>query len=394
MTKQESLTAKDRTPPQGVQNAARKALEWKAKYGDAVKGGTQVGWTRARQLAKGEPLSEDTIKRMAQFFARHDGNQKIDDPKNKNKPWRDNGKVAYMLWGSDAGKSWSTMMWNRIKKERDEPKKTKKEAIIDHKKPKLNPTVWNEDERLRDDIKNLILEPIFKVLKNNNVPFNDIYSINLVGSMASKRYRPDSDLDIHIMLKPSKEWRVDSLVEELEKQIINYIPGTKHPIEYYIEPHDSLKEYMFNYDVINDEWISRKEELYIDLEYYRALIREKIRDFNDLIFELDSDLIDFEDIKYFANEKDPETRAKLKRKINEIEMDMQKIKKSFDEVKEDRRRDYSDDSMGNITFKFLQKYNLLKRMRKISKLLDDGFQVSDIKKAKESFNALRERLGL
>jgi len=163
-------------------------------------------------------------------------------------------------------------------------------------------------------------------------------------------------------------------------------------LEYFIEPYDSLKEYMFNYDIINDKWISRKEDLYIDIEYYRELIREKIRDFNDLLFELDSDVIDYEDIKYFADEKDPDTRKKLKRKITEIEDDMLKIRAEYEQIKTDRQTDYSDDDIGNITFKFLQKYNLLNRMRKISKLLDDGFQLTDIRNSKENFNVILKRL--
>jgi predicted nucleotidyltransferase len=382
------LTKEDRTPPQGVQKEARKILEWKARYGDLVKGGTRVGWTRANQLSKGEPLSEDTIKRMFQFFQRHEGNQKI-DPKHKGKPYKDAGYTAWLLWGGDAGKRWATMMWNRIKKEKE---KSKKESIIDHEKPTLNPFVWNEDETIKQEVKTEILTPILKVFKDNDVAYHNIYSINLVGSMASKRYRPDSDLDIHIMLKPTQEWRIDNLVDEIEKIQRHNLNGTKHLIEYFIEPYDSLKEYMFNYDIINDKWISRKEDLYIDIEYYRELIREKIRDFNDLLFELDSDVIDYEDIKYFADEKDPDTRKKLKRKITEIEDDMLKIRAEYEQIKTDRQTDYSDDDIGNITFKFLQKYNLLKRMRKISKLLDDGFQLTDIRNSKENFNVILKRL--
>jgi len=45
------LTEQDRTPPKSAQSAAKKVLEWKEKHGDEVKGMTQTGWTRARQIA-------------------------------------------------------------------------------------------------------------------------------------------------------------------------------------------------------------------------------------------------------------------------------------------------------------------------------------------------------
>lgn len=92
-------------PPAGAQRAARRALAWRDKHGDAVRGGTQVGWTRANQLANGETLSPETIGRMASF-ARHRSNAKV-DPRHKSEPWRDAGHVAWLLWGGDAGVDWA-----------------------------------------------------------------------------------------------------------------------------------------------------------------------------------------------------------------------------------------------------------------------------------------------
>lgn len=93
-------------PPSNVQKEAQKALDYRDKYGDEVKAGTQVGWTRANQLAKGEPVSLDTIKRMVSFFARHDGNQSV-SPENKDTPWKDAGYIAWLIWGGDSAKKWT-----------------------------------------------------------------------------------------------------------------------------------------------------------------------------------------------------------------------------------------------------------------------------------------------
>lgn len=92
--------------PAAVKNAAKKALDWKEKYGKEVDAGTPVGWKRANQLASGENISIDTITRMKAFFDRHDGNQTIDS-KHKNEPWKDNGHVAWLLWGGDPGRKWA-----------------------------------------------------------------------------------------------------------------------------------------------------------------------------------------------------------------------------------------------------------------------------------------------
>lgn len=92
-------------PPAGAAAAAKKALKWRDEHGDEVKGGTRVGWTRSNQLAKRENISLDTVKRMASFN-RHRKNSKI-SPEHKDEPWKDNGYIAWLIWGGDAGVDWA-----------------------------------------------------------------------------------------------------------------------------------------------------------------------------------------------------------------------------------------------------------------------------------------------
>ena len=93
--------------PQGATNNAKRMLEWREKYGrDVVKGGTEVGWKRANQLANREPISLDTVKRINSFLARHEDNAKISDDY-RNEPYKDKGYVAYNLWGGKAMISWA-----------------------------------------------------------------------------------------------------------------------------------------------------------------------------------------------------------------------------------------------------------------------------------------------
>lgn len=93
-------------PPVGAQKAGKRALEL-IKEGRAGSGFTDVGRARASQLANGQALSMDTVKRMASYFARHAGDKKPG--------WSDAGKetpgyVAWLAWGGDSGKAWSQNM--------------------------------------------------------------------------------------------------------------------------------------------------------------------------------------------------------------------------------------------------------------------------------------------
>ena len=92
--------------PAAAKKNAQKAIDWKEEHGrDEVDAGTPVGWARAHQLAKGENLSTDTVKRMS-AFNRHRKNSSI-KPELKETPWKDRGYVAWLIWGGDEGVDWA-----------------------------------------------------------------------------------------------------------------------------------------------------------------------------------------------------------------------------------------------------------------------------------------------
>ena len=57
-------------PPKDVQEAAARAVGW-IEDGKAGKGFTDTGRRRASQLAAGEEVSDDVVKKMQAYFARH-----------------------------------------------------------------------------------------------------------------------------------------------------------------------------------------------------------------------------------------------------------------------------------------------------------------------------------
>lgn len=91
--------------PESARNNACKAIKWKEKHGNEVKGMTQVGWIRANQLCKGEKISEETIARMS-GFERHRKNAKV-APEFIETPWRDSGYIAWLGWGGSTGITWA-----------------------------------------------------------------------------------------------------------------------------------------------------------------------------------------------------------------------------------------------------------------------------------------------
>lgn len=102
-------------PTDGMKSAARRALNWR-KAGK--RGGTPVGLARANQIVNGENLSESTVARMYSFFSRHEVDKRATGFSAGEEGYPSPGRVAWDLWGGDAGFTWSTSKWNQIKNTR------------------------------------------------------------------------------------------------------------------------------------------------------------------------------------------------------------------------------------------------------------------------------------
>lgn len=100
------------TPTDGMKSAAARALAW---HKDGKRGGTIVGLTRANQIVNGENLSESTVARMYSFFSRREVDKKATGFSAGEEGYPSPGRVAWDLWGGDAGFSWSRSKWNQIK---------------------------------------------------------------------------------------------------------------------------------------------------------------------------------------------------------------------------------------------------------------------------------------
>ena len=84
---------------EGIRNNAKRGIELNEKNNN--KCATQVGKVRAQQIANGEKLSIDTIKRMYSFLSRAE--TYYDNAESEN----DCGNISYLLWGGKEALSYS-----------------------------------------------------------------------------------------------------------------------------------------------------------------------------------------------------------------------------------------------------------------------------------------------
>jgi HK97 family phage major capsid protein len=121
-------------PNQGMKEEAQRGLDWREEHG---RGGTRVGAVRARQIVAGENLSDDTVKRMYSFFSRHEVDKQAEGFKQGEEGYPSNGRIAWALWGGDAGFSWSRKLVNQMKNEKS----------FDLKGLEKHPLLTNEEEK-------------------------------------------------------------------------------------------------------------------------------------------------------------------------------------------------------------------------------------------------------
>jgi HK97 family phage major capsid protein/HK97 family phage prohead protease len=103
-------------PTEGMKVEAQKGLDWREEFG---RGGTRVGAVRARQIVANENLSDETIKRMYSYFSRHEVDKQAEGFSAGEDGYPSNGRIAWALWGGDAGYKWSETKVNQMKKEEE-----------------------------------------------------------------------------------------------------------------------------------------------------------------------------------------------------------------------------------------------------------------------------------
>ena len=137
--------------PQSATNNAKRAIKYKEENGSSC--GTQVGWTRARQLANREALTRSTIARMASF-KRHQ--------QHKDVPYDEGcGGIMWDAWGGSSGVEWAIRKLEQIDKERkamvDEEKE--RDVIFNQEKVEISERIKkalkNKMEKHNEDVKDL-----------------------------------------------------------------------------------------------------------------------------------------------------------------------------------------------------------------------------------------------
>ena len=101
----------DLQPTEAMQREAAIGLRFREEFG---RGGTAVGVGTARAILSGSELSVDRVRRMYAYFERHAVDKDAPGWDKDDDEYPSAGKIAWLLWGGDPGRAWSTSKRNAL----------------------------------------------------------------------------------------------------------------------------------------------------------------------------------------------------------------------------------------------------------------------------------------
>jgi len=268
-----------------------------------------------------------------------------------------------------------------------------KEAVIDIPRRTYAKDVFDNADTENPKLKQSVLDIINAQLKE----FEKLYPIkkySLVGSSITKHYRNDADLDINVLFDVASADR-EAVRIKLSHQLrgINgkLIPGTKHPINYYIitdpnvkETNDKMADGVF--DIKNNTWIRKPKEFKFDANRYAADFERKVKEIDVIEGELKRDIIDYKELTELNPDDVLNLQEIVNEKISKIEDDIKHLVDIGNTVLKDRRDAFATDMTPeeirtfskknllpkNVIYKMLEKYHYLRLYHQLKDILDDG----------------------
>ena len=277
--------------------------------------------------------------------------------------------------------------------------KTFMESIIDIPRSTYAPGVFDDVDSKNPKIKSSVMKMIDKQVEDFEKEY-PVLEVTLIGSILTKRYRNDADLDINVLFDVPKEKQEDERLR-LSKQFLSsknpkniqgkLIPGTKHPVNYYIitdkETYDDQNEKADAvFDIKNNKFVKRPEDFTFDVNLYMKDFDKKVQEIDVMKGELKRDIIDYDELSELKPGDIKNLEKRIKSKLEEIQKDIQDIVDIGDTVDAERRaafdRDMTPDEIRQygiknrlpkaVIYKMLEKYHYITFFKYLKNILADG----------------------
>ena len=277
------------------------------------------------------------------------------------------------------------------------------ESIIDIPRRTYAPGVFDDADTYNPRLKQSVINIIKNDIEKHIELYGEIERVYIIGSILTKTYRDDADVDIDIVIKPNAvgEEKIEKVRRELVKKFMGEIngkniPGTKHPINYYIQvdrqiSDDHLKNADGHFDVLNNMFTKVPNIPKFNINLYIKGFSKRIQEIDIIKGELKRDIIDYDELKSLSVDDVLNLQEKIKDKLEEIEDSITKIKDIGDDLSLKRKEVFlkgmtpeeiktygvANNMPVNVIFKLLEKYHYITFYKKCKEILDDGIVTDD-----------------
>jgi phosphopantetheine adenylyltransferase len=270
-----------------------------------------------------------------------------------------------------------------------------KESIIDIPRQTYAKPVFDNPDTNSPSLKPAVKKQILDGIKTFE-KFGKVVKYTLIGSILTKQYRDDADLDINILFdipgSQAEQEKVHEKIREYQGEINGkVIPGTKHPINYFsiIDPATFSKARDMadgTFDIDLNKFIRRPDPGTFEPEKYVADFQKRVSEIDVVKGELVRDMIDYEELKQLTPADIKGLSSLVAKKLAEIKDSINTLIDIGDKTVQDRKdaftADMSPDEIRkfgvknrlpkNVIYKMLEKYHYLKFFKHLKDIMDDG----------------------
>lgn len=265
------------------------------------------------------------------------------------------------------------------------------ESILDQERPVHDVSIFDLGEplKLKPSVRTQILAGISKLSRHMSIK-----DYTLIGSILTRRYAEDSDVDINVLISATDD-NMQMLVKIATENSGKFVEGTKHPINFHLLNDESDFKNANDsadgvFDISNNKFVREPIEKPFYIEKYMAKFKNLVSQLDTLKNDLADDLMDYNELKYLSHDSAKQLQTELEHELKQIEQDAAGLIDLYDTVRKDRADAFSHELTSsdirvygaknrlpaNVIYKLLERYHYLKFLHKIKDIVGNNGKVT------------------
>jgi len=262
------------------------------------------------------------------------------------------------------------------------------ESIIDPTMDRLDPDIFNNNEKLRDDVLSQLMD-IVRDIDDRIVPVRDAM---IKGSILSYQWLPTSDIDLLIEIDEDIN---DELYENMIDTVMEKYDGvpvgdTGHPLQVYLLRGEYNKDNADGIYNLYTGWVKGPYNIEVDVDQYQEQFDSTVGSLDLSTGKLRRNLVDYDMLSSLPEDQVKNLKARIRKTTNEINdivtglVDQRQMVKDARHAAFDREMEPEEivkygsknELPANVIQKLLERYHYMSFLDELEELLKDDGRVT------------------